>query len=327
MKKLIVGFVSLVFILSCCAQQMSAEDVLKKVDEKSKSIEDVSGICRITMQYLGVNASMKFEFAVKKPDKFRISNKGFLNFTMIENGSKAFVILGNYALPLNASMNKEQASKEKNLVDPMKYIKKNYGNCTPKLVSGEGDYYVIEFVGKNGTARVWISKSIWYPVKIIETKTTPFGNATMIVEFENLKINTGLSDELFRVPKNVEIMSSLSPIEHPPEVKPKKYAVTVKILKTNDVYARYLGIAINKHLPDKWWRNGGYTCNYIVSSCDVGKVFKCYTDEPVRYVEVSVSSFLNYTWTIDVTLPNGKSKVCTVNAHTRCIVTNESPTR
>ncbi len=320
MKKLIIGFICLVYIASCCVQQMSAEDVLRKVDERSKRIEDLSGICKITMQYLGLNASMKFEFAIKKPDKFRISNKGFMNFTMIGNGSNVLVIFGNYAFPLNASTNKEQAYKEKELMNPIEYIKKNYGNCTPKLVSGEGDYYIIEFARKNGTARVWIDKKIWYPVRIIETKTTPFGNATMIVEFENLKINIGLSDELFRVPRNVKVVSGFRPVKPQPVTKPKKYAVTVKILKTNDVYARYLGIAINEHLSDRWWKKGSYTCKYIVSRYDIGKTFKCYTDKPVKYVEVDVSSFLNYTWTIEVTLPNGKSKVCTVNAHTKCIV-------
>ncbi len=320
MKKLIIGFICLVYIASCCVQQMSAEDVLRKVDERSKSIEDLSGICKITMQYLGINASMKFEFAIKKPDKFRICNKGFMNFTMIGNGSNVLVILGNYALPLNASTNKEQAYKEKELMNPVEYIKKSYGNCTPKLVGSKGDYYIIEFARKNETARVWIDRNIWYPVKIVETKITPFGNATMIVEFENLKINSGLSDELFRVPRNVEVMSGFQPVKHPPEVKPKKYAVTVKILKTNDVYGRYLGIAINKHLPDRWWKTENYTCKYIVSSYDIGKTFKCYTDEPIKYVEVDVTSFLNYTWTVEVTLPNGKSKVCTVNAHTKCVV-------
>ena len=312
-------------VLSCCVQQMTAEDIMNRVEERSKSIKDISGICKITMEYLGINASMNFEFAMKKPDKFRIRNKGFMNFTIIGNGSKVLVALNGYALPLNESSNKEEAYKEMTFMNPLKYIEKKYGNCTPKLIGSDGNFYILEFKGKNGTAKVWISKRLWYPVKIIEVRSTPFGNATMILELKNLKINSGLSDDLFKIPKTT---LPIFPPKAPPTpvktpIKIESSAVTVKILKTNDDYARYLGIAINQHLPHAWWKSGSYTCNYVVSRYDVGKTFKCYTNEPIKYVEASVSSFLNYTWTIEVTLPNGKSKICTVNANTKCVVTSE----
>lgn len=311
---------------------MSAEDVLKKVDEKWESIEDMKGICRITMSYLGVNASTEFEFAIKKPDKFRISHE-VMNFTMIENGSNIVIMLEGLVLPLNASTNKSEIYKEKELANPVEHIRKHYGNCSPRLVSSEGGHYIIEFVNESGTTKVWVSKKLWYPVKIVKTKKTPFGNATTIIEFRNLEINIGLSDELFKIPKKpmpniTKLLNQLiTPVITATPTKPtKRYAVTVKILGTNNIYTRCLGIAINSHLKDRWWKNEGYTCNFIISRYDIGREFKCYSDEPIKYAEVSVSAFANYTWTIEVMLPNGKSKICTVNVHTRCVISSENTT-
>ena len=61
---------------------------------------------------------------------------------------------------------------------------------------------------------------------MVETKKTPLGNATTIIEFRNLKINTGLSDDLFEIPKSVEFTpSTITPVTTPvikPKSEPKK---------------------------------------------------------------------------------------------------------
>lgn len=103
---------------------------------------------------------------------------------------------------------------------------------------------------------------------------------------------------------------------------PVCHLVKVKIIDTNDIYLRYLGISVDQKLPDKWWLSKNYTCNFLVTPEDKGKEFLCYADSIPLYAMASVSSFANYAWKIQVTIPSfglgNHSFTCLVNNKVRC---------
>ncbi|MGC9079909.1 MAG: hypothetical protein ACP5G1_04185, partial [Nanopusillaceae archaeon] len=96
--------------------------------------------------------------------------------------------------------------------------------------------------------------------------------------------------------------------------------VIVKILNTNDTYLRYLGISINSPLSPGWWKNGNYTCNYVVDPYfDIKSTFVCdVPDKTFNYAQASVSSDAGYMWQIELIYPNGTSFTCVVDRYTVC---------
>ncbi len=87
--------------------------------------------------------------------------------------------------------------------------------------------------------------------------------------------------------------------------------VQVKLISTVDIYSRYLAIKINGGLPSQWW-NGGYTCQWLISSGNVGSTYTCNIPNGVTFynMNASVSTYTGYEWTIEDIDAFGSTKTC-----------------
>ena len=135
----------------------------------------------------------------KKPNKFLIDMIN-QNLTIISNGEKEWIY----------DKNKNEVIVKNATIIPIptftEFIQNILNYYEPELIGEEKvigkECYVIKLKPKytSPNATMWISKD-YLPVKIV----MDFDGAKSTTIFESFKINTGVSDDFFKPPKNAKI--------------------------------------------------------------------------------------------------------------------------
>ncbi len=218
MKKIIgiIGIITLVFgiFFAGCTEQMSANEIAKKMEEKYNSINDMSANVIMTVDENGMHKTVEYYYIYKKPDKYYINSNAMI---IVSNGKTMYV----YDKKQNKYLKINNPPRQK--ADYGTIIKNMFKMYNIKYL-GDGkvsgrDCYIIELIPKNetgnlavdlGTVKMWVDKEYWQPLKLeIENN----GQVTTTIIYQNVKYNTGVSDKIFEFvpPKNAKLINNTPP--------------------------------------------------------------------------------------------------------------------
>jgi len=172
---------------------MSAEQIVKNMQEKYNSTQDFSGVVNFTAYHNGATEATEFEIVLKKPDKFWKYDKDH-GILMVSNGKKIWL----YDEKTNTVMVKNVTGEihAKILGYEVGDMLKRYDiQLLGSERIAERDCYVIKLKPKSGLwiEKMWIDKQFWWPIRI----EIVVGNARIVSEYVNISFNTGVSDTKF----------------------------------------------------------------------------------------------------------------------------------
>jgi len=247
MKKIIL-FISLILTLSGMTtlsfgeRIKSVEDVLKLMDEKISQLKDATGIQIVKINFEGNLFTLKNDFEVKIPDKFRIETVvptfGTTEVTKVLCVFDGKVIWHYTSSPEEKRVIKWNLSKAEGTAFADKLIerfKNSFSLIIPeKIIKMLSTDYKIEFGGSKifrgkkvyiirGRAQeVMKSEEVLVPARveyyigandgfIYQMKTVDEkGNLVASIEYKDIKFNTGIpeKDFTFEVPKGAEVFEA-----------------------------------------------------------------------------------------------------------------------
>ncbi|ABR55720.1 conserved hypothetical protein [Methanococcus aeolicus Nankai-3] len=234
----IIGVVALIFgicFAGCIGeQQMSADQISQKMQEKYDSINDMSCNMVMTVDVNGKPEKIEYTYKYKKPNKSFIENDEFL---MASDGKTFYM----YDKNKNEYMTMDAPKQQNNNYGEM--IKSILEMYNPEYVGEEkisnGDCYILKLTTKNktgtiasstGNMKIWVDKEYWQPIKI------EFNGGT--IEYQNVKYNTGLDDSIFTItpPKGAKLMNNNIPKKMTIEEAQKQVSFTILIPKYTGDY-------------------------------------------------------------------------------------------
>jgi len=178
------------------AQSMTVEEVIEKMKERYNNFQDLQGIVNMSMKVENTTMYEVGRFIVKKPDKFRVESKELL---YISNGK--VIWLYNKVTNEYTVANISNIDKPETLISKIGYgfLFDVFNNSKKKLLSvgkfKDKECYLIVVPPTNENPRkiqVWVDKQELYPLKVEIS-----GNQTIVITYEDVKFNSGVSDELF----------------------------------------------------------------------------------------------------------------------------------
>ena len=219
MKKIIalIGLITLTFgiFFAGCTEQMSADEIAKTMEEKYDSINDMSCKMVMTMNVQGNSETVSYDYKYKKPNKYYMDCD---NSTIVSDGKTMYV----YDKKQNTYMKMDAPPQQRG--DYGALIKNMFDLYDIEYVGDEKvsgiDCYVLKLTPKNktgsmavnmGALKMWVDKEFWQPLKI-EMKGDGFSS---IIEYQNVKYNAGLSDDVFKFtpPKDAKLIENNIPKE------------------------------------------------------------------------------------------------------------------
>ncbi|NPE27831.1 outer membrane lipoprotein-sorting protein [Methanococcoides sp. SA1] len=215
--------VLLVLLLMCCAlfsagcvdEQLTAEEIAEKMQQKNDLIEDSSFTLYMTMSLMGQESVMEQDMFQKK-EKMRSVTK-----QPAEQAGTIVVSNGDTMWTYDPQQNSVVVMEIPDLDLEINYgdIIAQYLNESDISFSGmkkiEGrNTFIMNLEPKEevpsagpftGNIKVWVDEETWMPLKYDMYDTD--GNVIVTVEVRNLKINSGISDEVFEfeVPEGAEV--------------------------------------------------------------------------------------------------------------------------
>jgi outer membrane lipoprotein-sorting protein len=200
---LIVG----IFFAGCTEQQVneiSAEEIAKKMQEKYESIKSMEADVLITMNIMGQTKAMQYKYAFEKPNKFYMENDDAL---IVCDGKTYY----SYDKKKNQYTMMEIKGEENDIFNPDygKLIKSMLKNYNVSYL-GEEHYngrkcYILELISKENPEEkmeMYVDEEYWQPLKIEMDGIT--------IEYKNVKFNVDIPDERFKFtpPEGAKLMSS-----------------------------------------------------------------------------------------------------------------------
>ncbi|XRP97707.1 LolA family protein [Methanocaldococcus sp. 16A] len=196
-------FLVLGIIFAGCTQQMNADEIAKKMQEKYESINTMEGNLVMTLNVNGKVKTIEYSYAFKKPNKYYMENDDVL---IVSDGKTMYI----YDKKSNKYM-KTEIKGEENPYNPDygKFIKEMLKEYDVKYL-GEENYdnkkcYVLELIPKKDSTikmKIYVDENYWQPLKI-ESKD-------MVIEYKNVKFNVDIPDSKFSFtpPKGAELIGS-----------------------------------------------------------------------------------------------------------------------
>jgi len=207
---------SSLFMAGCVDEELTAEQIAEKMQQKQDSIEDYSYTMYMTISFGGQEQVMEADTMYKKPNKIKTVQKlpaETAGSVAVSDGKTMWIYDPNQNtvmtmdLPEIAGQNEPDYQK---LINTM-LDENDFSVVGVEKFDGR-TAYVIEITSKDdtevglfGNVEVWIDKETWMPLKM-EMKDSD-GNPVYSAEYRNFRINTGISDEEFHfeIPEGAEI--------------------------------------------------------------------------------------------------------------------------
>ncbi len=224
-------FILILFSLVGCVQQISTEEIAKKLKERYESIKDMSGKIVITTEIDEMKFTRHVNFSIKMPDKYRSEDE---NAIVVSNGSVVWI----YDKRLNEVRILKLQKAKKPEFDYGRFIEDMMEEFNVEYLGtgrvGDRNCYILKLTPKKWNAlvdyyKLWIDDEFWYPIKI-ET----IGRGLKItLKYEEIEFNTGLSDEVFefKIPSSAKVVKVKFPKKLTIEEAQKR--VNFTILKPN----------------------------------------------------------------------------------------------
>ena len=222
MKKTKILFVlllicSALFSAGCVDEQLTAEEIAKQMQQKNDLIEDSSFTLYMTMSAMGQENVMEQDIFQKK-EKMRSVTK-----QPIEQAGTIVVSNGKTMWTYDPQQNSVMVMEMPD-IDRDQEI--DYGNLIAQFLNeSDVSFSGIEKIeGRNtfimdlepkeevpsagpftGNIKVWVDEETWMPLKYDMYDTD--GNVIISAELRDLKVNSGISDEVFEfeIPEGAEV--------------------------------------------------------------------------------------------------------------------------
>ncbi|MBW6517083.1 MAG: DUF4367 domain-containing protein [ANME-2 cluster archaeon] len=207
-----------ILVTGCVDDNLTAEQIADKMQEKQDSIEDYSYTMYMTMSFNGQEQVMEAYTMFKKPNKYKSIQKQpaeTAGTVMVSDGSTMWI----YSPQQNTVMTMELPEiSGQNELDYQQLVEMMLNESDFSLKGVEKfdgrTAYVIKMASKDGNdmdlfgnMEMWIDKETWMPLKM-EMKDAD-GNPALSAEYRNFQINTGIPDEEFRfeIPEGAKIQT------------------------------------------------------------------------------------------------------------------------
>ena len=207
-KKLMIVTLLLSIVTTGCIGEMTVEEVVKNTQEMYESVDDFKATIITTTTVQGVDVTDKTDISIKKPNKFKSEDKK-RGIITVSNGKVMWVYDAKKGEAIKASL---EGSGDLSDFDYGQIINDLLMNNDVALIGQEklsGMFcYVIEVTPREDTyitrQTIWIDKKYWLPIRI----KTDFGDFKSSVEYANISINSGISDNEFEFvpPESAEIV-------------------------------------------------------------------------------------------------------------------------
>ncbi len=202
-----------IFISGCVDDELTAEQIAEKLQEKQANIEDYSATVHMTASADGQVQEIEYEVVQKMPDKSRsvvVEPDEQAGIVTVCNGENVWVYdPANDAVITDSPESTDTSAVDYTGIPAIDYTSFISGMLNESHVSIGGleriddrDAYIISMVQKDNSSKggpvidgkMWIDKETWMPVKIEMARDDGY---QVIVEYQNFKVNTGISDEEF----------------------------------------------------------------------------------------------------------------------------------
>ncbi len=166
--------------------------------DRYKSLEDMKCKIMIRTEVQGNVDVTEVHFAMKKPSKYRTEDSDVIN---VSNGETTWV----YDKNTGETKTGDVSGAPQSVFDYQNMVKSKLEKSNKEYL-GDGkiegrDCFIVKLVPLEGHEDaqseqiIWVDKEFWYPLKI-EMKE---GAAHMTLEYTDLKLNSGLSDDIFEL--------------------------------------------------------------------------------------------------------------------------------
>ncbi|WP_406658097.1 DUF4367 domain-containing protein [Methanolobus sp. ZRKC2] len=209
------------FSSGCTDEELSAERIAEKMQEKQANIKDYSATIHVTTSFEGQVQKMEYEIIQKNPEKTKITIKQpdeFAGSISVCNGKNKW--------EYNPSTNIVEVWDNFKVLETSEF---DYANMFKDILE-ESDVAIVgveEFNDRNTYVitvkskekrdeenyfaydmKAWVDEETWIPLKYESTMTrAKEGEYRSTVEYQNFKTNTGIRDEEFEfeIPNGAEV--------------------------------------------------------------------------------------------------------------------------
>ncbi|RNI13741.1 outer membrane lipoprotein-sorting protein [Methanohalophilus sp. RSK] len=225
-KKIIMGMLAIsILVLSsgCVGGDLTAEQIAEQFEQKQDNIQDYSATIHMATFLEGNEDSTVARYEMKKPNMMRteiIESSSSGKIITVSNGSTTWT----YNPDENTVMVLESlTSFNESDFDYLNLIQDTMENNEISLEGEEKiddrDSYIIainprenennpantSYFPTNVSTRMWLDKETWLPLKY---EMYNDGEKLMVVEYRDLKINTGIEDSEFnfKIPEDAKVV-------------------------------------------------------------------------------------------------------------------------
>ncbi|MGP8329517.1 MAG: outer membrane lipoprotein-sorting protein [Methanosarcinaceae archaeon] len=209
---------SSLFVAGCIDENLTAEQIAEKMQQKQDNIEDYSFTMHMTMNFGDQEMLMEADMMYKKPNKMKTVLKQpaeTAGSVTVSDGETMWI----YDPHQNTVMIMDVSDiPEQNELDYLNLVEMMLNESDFSLEGVENfdgrATYVIDMSPKNKSdlgifenMKVWVDKETWMPLKM-DMKDAD-GNPMYSVEYRNFRINTGISDNEFQfeIPEGAEVQT------------------------------------------------------------------------------------------------------------------------
>ena len=208
---------SSLFAAGCIDDNLTAEQIAEKMQQKQDNIEDYSFTMHMTMNFGDQEMLMEADMMYKKPNKMKTVLKQPVETAgsvTVSDGETMWI----YDPQQNTVMIMDVPDPEQNELDYLNLVEMMLNESDFSLEGVENfdgrATYVIDMSPKNKSdlgifenMKVWVDKETWMPLKM-DMKDAD-GNPMYSVEYRNFRINTGISDNEFQfeIPEGAEVQT------------------------------------------------------------------------------------------------------------------------
>lgn len=208
---------SSLFVAGCIDEELNAEQIAEKMQQKQDSIEDYSYTVYMTMEFGNQTMETEGDMMYKKPNMIKTIQRlpiETAGSVVVSDGETMWI----YSPQQNTVMIREMPEiPEQNEQDYLQLIgimmnESDFSLAGIEKIDGRTTY-AIEMSPKDessdfgmfGDMKVWVDKETWMPLKM-DMKDAD-GNPMYSVEYRNFQINTGISDDEFQfeIPEGAEV--------------------------------------------------------------------------------------------------------------------------
>lgn len=210
---------SSLFVAGCIDEDLNAEQIAEKMQQKQDSIEDYSYTMYMTMEFGDQTMETEGDIMHKKPDMIKTIQRlpaETAGSVTVSDGETIWIYNSqqNTVMVMELSEIPEQNEQDYLQLIGMMMNESDFSLAGIEKVDGRTTYAIdmspkdeSDDFGMFGAMKVWVDKETWMPLKV-EMKDAD-GNPMYSVEYRNFQTNTGISDDEFQfeIPEGAKVQT------------------------------------------------------------------------------------------------------------------------